>query len=161
MFWNSNWQLISPSSLKAYGAAMAGVLFGDPFTRFLWGRPPLYPAESTTALMDWLESPTTHVLKINVPGYSKEHIKLEIDDKNVLHIKGEGSKEEPRGKEGVWHVAERGSDSNFYRQIELPENVKADRIKAQVENGVLIIVIPKDNDPKNSKVRTINISSKL
>ncbi|XP_057521696.1 15.7 kDa heat shock protein, peroxisomal isoform X2 [Amaranthus tricolor] len=95
-------------------------------------------------------------------GYSKENIKLEVDEDNVLHIKGEGGKkEESQGKDVIWHAAERGGKSDFYRQIELPENIKADQIKAQVENGVLTIVVPKDNNPKPSKVRTINISSKL
>ncbi|KAL9251044.1 15.7 kDa heat shock protein, peroxisomal-like protein [Drosera capensis] len=139
---------------------MASVLFGDPFRRFLLGHP-IYGPQSTTGLMDWLESQNAHILKINVPGYSKEHIKLEVDDENILHIKGEGIKEESQGKDTVWHAAERGSRSSFYRQIELPENVKVDHIKAQVENGVLTIVVPKENSPKPSKARTINISSKL
>lgn len=63
----------------------------------------------------------------------------------------------------VWHVAERRSfgKGDFSREIELPENVKVEQIKAQVENGVLTVVVPKDTSPKPSKVRNISISSKL
>ena len=86
---------------------------------------------------------------------------MEVDENNVLHIRGGGGKEESQGKDVVWHAAERGGRADFYREIELPENVKVDQIKAQIENGVLSIMIPKDNTPKPSKVRTINISSKL
>lgn len=86
---------------------------------------------------------------------------MEVDEDNVLHIKGGGGKEEPHAKDIIWHAAERGGKGDFHRQIELPENVKVDQIKAQVENGVLTIVVAKDNNPKPSKVRTINISSKL
>lgn len=87
---------------------------------------------------------------------------MQIEEGNVLHIRGEGEKEESRQKDTVWHVAERGTEKqSFSREIELPENVKADQIKAQVENGVLTIVVPKDTTPKPSKVRNINITSKL
>ncbi|GAB4831587.1 hypothetical protein Ancab_005599 [Ancistrocladus abbreviatus] len=142
---------------------MAGGLFGDPLRRLFWSQPAFREwSGSATALMDWFESPTVHCLKINVPGYGKENIKLELDEDNILHIKGEGSKEESHAKDTVWHATERASSgSGFYRQIELPENVKVDHIKAQVENGVLTIILPKDNNPKPSKVRTINISSRL
>ncbi|GMH15497.1 hypothetical protein Nepgr_017338 [Nepenthes gracilis] len=144
---------------------MAGVFFGDPFRRILWSQPILREWTGSAALMDWFESPASHCFKINVPGYSKEKVKLEVDEENVLHIRGEegssSSKEEPHGREIVWHAAERGATGGFHRQIELPENVRVDQIKAQVENGVLTIIVPKDNTPKPSKVRTINISSKL
>lgn len=81
-------------------------------------------------------------------------------------IKAE-SKEENLGKEKdtVWHVAERGGigrgGGDFSREIQLPEDVKVDQIKASVENGVLTIVVPKDTNPKPSKVRNVHISSKL
>ena len=94
---------------------------------------------------------------------SKADIKVEVEDGNVLRIyRVGGGKEESAGKDTVWHVAERGiGRAEFSREFELPENVKVDQIKAQVENGVLTIVVPKDTSPKASKVKTINISSKL
>uniref|UniRef100_A0A5B7BL85 Uncharacterized protein n=1 Tax=Davidia involucrata TaxID=16924 RepID=A0A5B7BL85_DAVIN len=137
--------------------------FGDPFRRSFWS-PPIYRTlPGSTALMDWLESPNAHIFKINVPGYKKEDIKVQVEDGNILVIKAEGGGEEfSQGKDTVWHLAERGTGKgDFSREIELPENVKVDQIKAQVENGVLIIFVPKDSSPKPSKVRTINISSKL
>lgn len=86
---------------------------------------------------------------------------MEIEDGNILHIKGEGAKEEHQAKDSVWHVAERGTvKGDFSRAIELPENVKFDQIKAQVENGVLTIIVPKDA-PKLPKKRTVNVTSKL
>lgn len=89
---------------------------------------------------------------------------MQIEDGNILHIKGEGAKEDPQAqaKDCVWHVAERGTlKGEFSRAIELPENVKVDHIKAQVENGVLTVIVPKDASPKSSKLRNINITSKL
>lgn len=91
---------------------------------------------------------------------------MQVEDGNILVVRAEGAgKEESQGKDKdvVWHVAERGGGrGDFSREIELPENGKLDQIKAQVENGVLTIVVPKDSSPKPSgRVRTINISSKL
>ncbi|KAK3030592.1 hypothetical protein RJ639_039678, partial [Escallonia herrerae] len=91
---------------------------------------------------------------------SKEDIKVQVEDGNVLVIKAEDGKEESHGKESVWHVAEKGGNG-FCREIELPESVKVEQIKAQVENGLLTVVVPKDTATKQSKARTINISSKL
>ncbi|XP_055801232.1 15.7 kDa heat shock protein, peroxisomal [Solanum dulcamara] len=143
-------------------------IFGDPFRRFLLS-PPIYRTFSgSPALIDWIESRNVHIFKINVPGYSKEDIKVQVEEGNVLVVKAEGrgdKKDEFHGKEKdtVWHVAERGGGKgdDFSREIELPEDVKVDQIKAQVENGVLTIVVPKDATPKTSKVRNINITSKL
>lgn len=99
------------------------------------------------------------------PGYSRENIKVQIEDGNILRITGEGAKdkEEANTKATVWHVAERraGGRGDFSREIELPENVKLDQIKAHVDNGVLTVIVPKDANPKKSSVRNINITSKL
>src|ERR1044072_1714941 len=97
-------------------------------------------------------------------GFSKDEIKVQVEDGYILHVKGEGGKEEALGKDTVWHVAERGTGNgkgDFSRAIELPENVKVDQIKAHVENGVLTVVLPKDAAPKSSKVRNVNITSRL
>ncbi|GAY43741.1 hypothetical protein CUMW_076820 [Citrus unshiu] len=134
---------------------MAGDFFGYPFRRFFMSPPVFREWSGSTALMDWVES----------PRYSRENIKVQIEDGNILRIIGEGAKdkEEANTKATVWHVAERraGGRGDFSREIELPENVKLDQIKAHVDNGVLTVIVPKDANPKKSSVRNINITSKL
>ncbi|KAK0597837.1 hypothetical protein LWI29_029072 [Acer saccharum] len=140
------------------------MIFRQPFRRLFWSPPVFCEWSGSTALMDWLESPSAHIFKINVPGLKKEKIKVQVEEGNMLVIKGEGITEEANDKEknSVWHVAERGiGKGEFSREIELPENVKLDQIKAHVENGVLTILVPKDSTPKPNKVRNINITSKL
>ncbi|KAI3712683.1 hypothetical protein L1987_71245 [Smallanthus sonchifolius] len=136
--------------------------FGDPFRRF-FVHPPIYRTGSTTALMDWFETPHAHFIKINVPGYSKDDVKVQVEEDNILVVRAGSGKETSKEKENdtVWHVAERGGLNGFSREIELPEDVKVDQIKAQVENGVLTVVLPKDLSPKPSKVRNIHVTSKL
>ncbi|KAH6837518.1 HSP20-like chaperones superfamily protein [Perilla frutescens var. hirtella] len=141
-------------------------LFGDPFRRFLLS-PTIYRSSpGSTALLDWFESPTAHIFKLNVPGYKKEDIKVHVEDGNILVIRAEGGKEEfceGKEKDIVWHVAERKTfgKGDFSREIELPRDVKVDQIKAHVDNGVLTLVVPKDATPKLSKIRNINVTSKL
>ncbi|KAI4389352.1 hypothetical protein MLD38_001584 [Melastoma candidum] len=148
---------------------MADGIFAFPLRHLLWS--PASHREwsgSAAGLMDWLETPSSHIIKINVPGFGKDAIKVQVEDGNVLHVKAEGGiKEDGESastKDAVWHLSERrimGRGWDFSRSVELPENVKADQIKAQVENGVLTVVIPKDNSPKASRVRNVNITSKL
>jgi len=48
---------------------MAETIFGYPFKRFFLDHTPIFRGYSgSTALLDWIESPTSHILKINVPG---------------------------------------------------------------------------------------------
>lgn len=92
----------------------------------------------------------------------KDDIKIQLEDDNVLHIKGEAKEEEKQKeyKDAVWHVMERGRGS-FERRLGLPENVRADQIKAHVENGVLTVVVPKEPVPAKPKPRSIPVSSRL
>lgn len=141
---------------------MATGFFGDPFRRFFYGSPLHFQIPGMNPPMDWFESANSHCFKLNVPGFGKENIKVEVDEQNVLHIRGEGSKEkeEAQGQnDAVWHSLERRKAADFHRAIELPENVKVDQIKAQIENGVLTILVPKDVTPKPTKARTIHIST--
>ncbi|CAH9094931.1 unnamed protein product [Cuscuta epithymum] len=141
--------------------------FGDPIRRLLWS-PAIYyhTPPGSAALLDWLESPTAHIFKINVPGYTREEMKVQVEEGNILVVKAEGGKdrfhEKEKNKELVWHVAERGGGKgDFSRVIELPEGVKTDQIKAQVENGVLTVIVPKDtsSSSRQSKIRNINIAT--
>ncbi|XP_047972549.1 15.7 kDa heat shock protein, peroxisomal-like [Salvia hispanica] len=143
-------------------------VFGDPFRRFILSPTVYRSSPGSTALLDWFESPTAHLFKINVPGYNKEDVKVQVENGNILVIRGEGGKAEfGEGKEKdiVWHVAERNTFGNgkgeFYREIELPEDVKLDHIKAQIDNGVLTVILPKDTTNKPPKLRNINVTSKL
>lgn len=94
---------------------------------------------------------------------SRDNVKVQVDEGHVLVIKGaeeEGNKDEKEKNSVVWHVAERGK-GEFSREIELPENVKLDQIKASVENGLLTILVPKDSTPKPNKLRNVHVTSRL
>ena len=87
-------------------------------------------------------------------GLKKEEIKVQVEDGKVLSISGERSKEVTE-KEENWHRMER-SHGSFLRRFRLPDNAKPDDMKAQVENGVLTITVPKIEQPK-PEIKTISI----
>ncbi|KAG6427530.1 hypothetical protein SASPL_111776 [Salvia splendens] len=109
------------------------------------------------APVDWKETAKAHVLKADLPGLKKEEVKVEVEDGGrVLHISGErpGPQEEKREEER-WHRLERPRGS-FRRRFHLPENAKSDEVKAAIENGVLILTIPK-KEIKKPQVKQIEI----
>ncbi|KAF7054505.1 hypothetical protein CFC21_062167 [Triticum aestivum] len=139
----------------------------DPFDGFPFGSGgissffPSFPrASSETAAfagarIDWKETPEAHVFKADVPGLKKEEVKVEVEDGNVLQISGERNKEQEE-KTGTWHRVERSS-GKFLRRFRLPDNAKADQIKAAMENGVLTVTVPK-KEVKEPEVKSIQIS---
>ncbi|XVE79589.1 hypothetical protein DITRI_Ditri14bG0070800 [Diplodiscus trichospermus] len=107
------------------------------------------------ARMDWKETPEAHVFKADLPGLKKEEVKVEVEEGRILQISGERSKEQEEKNE-KWHRVERSS-GKFLRRFRLPENAKMDQIKASMENGVLTVTVPKEEE-KKPEVKAIEIS---
>ncbi|KAH7387550.1 hypothetical protein KP509_16G029300 [Ceratopteris richardii] len=95
--------------------------------------------------VDWKEIAEAHVFKANLPGLSKEEVKVQVQDGRVLQISGERKKEEVSHGE-KWHRVERAHGS-FLRRFRLPENAQVDKVSAAMENGVLTVTVPKIQKP--------------
>uniref|UniRef100_A0ACD5XJ63 Uncharacterized protein n=1 Tax=Avena sativa TaxID=4498 RepID=A0ACD5XJ63_AVESA len=137
----------------------------DPFDGFPFGSGSstggdLVPHTSETAAfagarIDWKETPEAHVFKADVPGLKKEEVKVEVEDGNILQISGERNKEQEE-KTDTWHRVERSS-GKFLRRFRLPDNAKAEQVKASIENGVLTVTVPKE-EIKKPKLKSTQIS---
>jgi HSP20 family protein len=79
------------------------------------------------------------VVRAELPGMNKDDVKIEMTDDGLV-IQGERKREHEERQEGFYR-SER-SYGQFYRLIPLPEDVNADQVKAQFENGVLEISVP-------------------
>jgi len=90
-------------------------------------------------------------LKAELPGIDKDKIKIELKN-NQLRIKAE-KEEEKEVNNKKYHFSEI-SYGSFLRNFSLPNAVNSQNIKANYENGILIVTIPKSAE---SKVRQIRI----
>ena len=105
--------------------------------------------------IDWKETPEAHIFKADLPGLKKEEVKVEVEEGRILQISGERSKEQ-EDKNDKWHRIER-SIGKFLRKFRLPKNAKMDQVKASMENGVLTVTVPKEEE-KKPEVKNIDIS---
>ncbi len=125
-------------------------LFDDAFTRPLtfvrdgWSAPAI----------DMYQTDDEVVVKAALPGIKADEVQINVTG-DVLTIKGE-VKHEDEKKERSWHIREQRYGS-FERSVALPTDVVADKAKADFENGILTITLPKAEDVKP---RTITVKAK-
>jgi len=95
--------------------------------------------------VDISEDSENFYLIAELPGMSKEDVKITINEENMLIIKGE--KKSLIGENSTTHRTERRFGS-FERAFVLPDNLATDNVKAKFENGMLELSIAKVEPPK-------------
>lgn len=114
------------------------------------------PAERNfSPAVDVNESADHYLMTVDLPGFKKDDIKIEMND-NVLTISGERRRETSPEEEKKTHRFER-SYGSFTRSFSLPTTVSAEKIEANYEDGVLSLYLPKT---PVAKARTIQIEAK-
>jgi HSP20 family protein len=100
--------------------------------------------------VDVMEDKESFLLRADVPGLSKENIKITLQD-NVLTISGE-KKQERDQKERSYHLTER-TYGQFSRTFTLPSKVEQNNITAEFKDGVLEIHLPKSPEAKAKEIQ--------
>lgn len=114
---------------------------------------------------DWLSPikgmniPTTDVytkdnqlmVEAHLPNFEQKDINIEVDNGALIISAERHEKEEDKGKQYVV----RESSSSFYRRIALPKRAEADKIEADLSDGVLKVKVPLIPLPEPKKI-TIN-----
>jgi len=124
-------------------------LFDDAFTRPLG-----MSGGSVVPAVDLFQDDDNVVVKASLPGLKPDDVQLSITA-DALTLRGE-FKQKAEQKEKTYHIREQRFGS-FERSIMLPTDVEADKAKADFENGVLTITLPK---AETVKPKTITIKAK-
>ena len=113
-------------------------MFRDPFFE---------GSESKVMKTDIKEKKDKYLIDIDLPGYEKENIKMEISD-GYLTVHASVNKEVDDEKEKGKYVRKERYVGECSRSFYVGENVKEEEIKAKFKNGTLMIEVPKKDDKK-------------
>lgn len=111
---------------------------------------------------DWLSPlkgvniPTTDVytkeneltVEAHLPNFEQKDINIQVEEGALVISAERHEKEEDKDKKYVV----RESSSSFYRRIALPKRADADKIDAQLDNGVLKVTVPLTALPEPKKI---------
>ena len=105
---------------------------------------PVMAQTTTTApAVNVKEDNKQYVMEVAVPGLKKEQVNISIDKDGYLTLSIE-NKNEQKDENKKEHYLRREFSYTSYRQsYALPDNVNADKIEANVADGVLKVVLPK------------------
>lgn len=127
-------------------------LFRFPFTGL---RRPLFgwrvPTEDLawTPALEMYEKPDKFIVRLEIPGMKKEDIDISFTN-DTLTIAGE-RKVEKEVKDEDYYRCE-FNYGKFSRSLTVPSAVKADKIEAHYDNGILEITLPKAEEAKPKKI---------
>ena len=93
---------------------------------------------------------------IDLPGFNKDEIKLELENGYLTVSASKSLDEEHKNQSGKLIRQERYAGS-MQRSFYVGENVTEEDIGAKFENGVLMLTVPKKDAPKLPEKKTIRI----
>ncbi|MDH3601686.1 MAG: Hsp20/alpha crystallin family protein [Candidatus Tectomicrobia bacterium] len=108
-----------------------------------WGGQGLSNSTSWQPRCDMVETDEAVLIDVELPGVKREDVRLEVGD-DVLNIAGERRALEQRQGRN-YHYLEQQYGS-FERQLRLPQTVDREAIRADFDNGILSITLPKKQE---------------
>ena len=119
--------------------------FGDDWMRFpMWsGRDPLYGKHARNLMKtDVRETEHTYEVDVDLPGFKKDEIKLDLKDGYLTISAAKGLDKDEKDKEGKYIRQERYAGAcsrSFY-----VGDVETKDVSARYEDGILKISLPKE-----------------
>lgn len=96
------------------------------------------------------------VVEAHLPNFTQDNVDIQVDSGDLIIQAQRHDKEEDKDKKYVV----RESSSSFYRRFQLPERANADKIQANLEDGVLKVTIPMTPLPEPKKIAIESKSQK-
>ncbi|KAH9331710.1 hypothetical protein KI387_003818, partial [Taxus chinensis] len=88
------------------------------------------------------ETRSAYFIDVNLSGFRKEDIRLEMDNTRTLIIRGQRYLQDMGKVEWTWHLMESGGRS-FRRPFKVPHNVNVGAMTGSFREGVLHVLMPK------------------
>lgn len=123
---------------------MSLIRFQDPlWPTFAWpaASRSRQPVAQWTPPTDIYDAGQAFVLTLDVPGVDQNEVDIQLEENNVLTVRGE--RQAPANGSGEGFALRERRTGAFGRSFRLPVAVDAERIEARYDRGVLEIHIPK------------------
>ena len=134
---------------RSYKPFLWSSLFDDDFLPVMQNRNTSMPAVNIK------EDEKKFTLDLAVPGIEKKDLKIEINE-DVITISSEHSEEKKDDHDDF--KRREFSYSSFCRSFYLPENVDKEKIEANYKDGILTVMLPKQEEEKMKLSRQVMIS---
>ena len=117
-----------------------------------------YNAPTATVMRtDVKETATGYELDIDLPGYKKENVQVELKD-GCLNVSAKVEQNNDQKDENGKFIRRERYSGTCSRSFYVGEDVEKDEIKARFEDGILKLSVPKkDAEPKIEENRYIAI----
>ena len=130
------------------------MFFDDPFTKDMFMNFK-EPADMVmTPKANIRETDEAFVIDLAIPGSKKDNINIELDN-NLLKIKSSYSESKTEENEKM-HLKE-FSKRTYERSFSVPDSIEFSAIKADYQDGILTLVLPKNEQSKTQPVRQIKV----
>ena len=94
-------------------------------------------------------------IEVDVPGFDKKDVKIEVDDNDYLTITAEKTLESNDEDNDRNYVRKERSYGKYQRSFYVGD-IEKENIDASFENGILKVIMPKKEEEKSSK-KTIEV----
>lgn len=115
---------------------------------------------------DVKEYPNSYVFVLDMPGLKQDHIRVQVEDGNVLVVSGERKREKEKDQKDqndgaggglLSYIKMESRLGKFLKKFVLPENADTEKIAAAYQDGVLTVTVEKRPPPEPKKPKTIEV----
>lgn len=101
--------------------------------------------------VDLYEKDNTLVAELNMPGFTKDEIKVSVKDDH-LRVSGMHNEEKEEHDEEKQYYVKQIRKGSFERTVPLPAPVDKSSVKADYTGGVLTVTMPKTKEEEDEAV---------
>ena len=113
---------------------------------------------STAPAVNVKESETAYTMELAAPGIKKEYCRVNINEDGNLTIAIENKMEHKEGDKKHHYLRREFSYSNYEQIYTLPDDVERNKISAKVEDGILTVILPKQEKEQKKLSQNIEVS---